>query len=109
MSLEIAMRLSRYQREYLIDHIDGIRPVIVNNNIDNMARNALLGRNLIRYVPAESISARPRGTALTELGRATLCALLGYYADQLVRAHCINDRCEIAMPLASRHEIMEIA
>lgn len=87
--------LTSLQRDYLIDHACGPRPIIVSE--DFKSRNALLSRGLIR-TPAHS--ARPTYTELTELGRKVLCCVLGAYADALVRAEQLLEAPQIVLKKA---------
>lgn len=89
MSTVIAARLSQAQREYLVDHIDGARPITAES-VDAATRRALLHQELIYVIPCGS--QRPVKTALTDLGRATLGAFLGMEADRLRRAGVLGER-----------------
>ncbi len=85
LALMIA-KLSKLQREFLIDHVDGVRPFI-DQQIENMTRESMIARGLVRYHPqSRSHLGRPDGTALTNDGREALCTILGQYADALCRA-----------------------
>lgn len=77
-------RLSAAQKEYLVDHIDGSRPVRCTK-LDIATRGALIAKQLIRYKPHLNVTARPEFTVLTDRGRDVLCAVLADYADKLTR------------------------
>ena len=90
----ISFPLSMTQAEFLVDHIDTVRP-ITTNALESATRNALLARSLIRYCHnlegANSAFGAPKGTVLTDKGREVVCAVLAHYADQLVRARVIDE------------------
>lgn len=79
-TLAIAHKLTKPQRDLLLEHVDGLVPV--KQGLENFVRNALFERRLLRF----ERTLRPQNTILTDLGREVLCALLGSYADALVRA-----------------------
>jgi len=80
--------LSQIQRECLIDHIDVGRPITHGGNED-ATRKALIKRKLIRLDPPGS-TITPTRTVLTDLGREMVGAILGYYADVLVKAKYLD-------------------
>lgn len=91
MSIQgVSFPLSMTQAEFLVDHIDAVRP-FTGNRLEDATRNALLHRGLIRYSVSEMINPKPTGTVLTEKGREIVCAVLAHYADQLVRARIIDE------------------
>lgn len=81
--------LSATQQEFLIDHVDCIRP-IVHNHTEDATRNALLRMKLIDYSQPLVITAHPKGTVLTNEGRETMCRVLGWMADQLHRSRRVH-------------------
>jgi hypothetical protein len=86
-------RLSKLQREFLIDHVDGIRP-FADAPVENATRGALLARKFICYEPPQrNRLGRPVGTVLTDTGREALSFILGDMADNLTRALLANERC----------------
>lgn len=99
-------RLSKLQREFLIDHVDGLRP-FADQPVENATRAALLWRKLIRYEPPRTNRlGRPNGTVLTDDGREALGFILGCYADSLTRAikaHQLGEQRE-ALLLRALHE-----
>ena len=86
---EEAGRLSRVQREVLVAHVREKQPI--DNTIGategwfRKTCQSLLHRELIRLDQTGS-PARARFTVLTDLGRETVCHVLGEYADGLVTA-----------------------
>jgi hypothetical protein len=80
----IAHKLSAAQKEYLVDHLDGERSITNRNTNEIRTRGALLSRHFIHH--KETITSRPTATVLTDKGRDALCAILGEYAEQLMRA-----------------------
>lgn len=79
--------LSQMQREFLIDHVEGLCPFTSSDPMINRTRESLLKRKLIRYEPpVRNRLGRPDGTVLTDAGRKAMCVILGQYADDLVRA-----------------------
>ena len=78
----MARSMPKAQRDLLIRHINGPRPLAIGPEI--YTRNALVLRNLLRFDNPQNL--RPRATLLTDLGRETVCIILGDYADALVRA-----------------------
>ena len=77
-----AHKLSETQQQYLMDHVDGRRPVI-NDRGEGGTRHALVQRGLVKYHPANA--ARPQQTIITDRGRGVLCAILGMMGDALQR------------------------
>lgn len=94
---DMIRKLSKLQRDFLVDHVDGLRP-FVDQPIENQTRESLVARKLVRYEPlARSQLGAPNGTMLTDAGREALCWLLGQYADALMRgiaARCLDQRSE---------------
>ena len=82
----IANKLSKQQRDFLIDHIDGPHPI--SQGYETFVRNALEARGLVCFDLPQSL--RPKTTIITELGREIVCAILGDYADALVRSGVIE-------------------
>jgi hypothetical protein len=78
-------KLSKLQREFLIEHHNGMRP-FRNSPIENTTRGSLIARKLITYhPPLRTLIGKPEGTVLTDpLGREAICMVLGAYADALV-------------------------
>ena len=85
---EEAGRLSRSMRQILVAHVRENQPVDYTigpiEGLFRRACHALLSRDLIRYDHPQS--PRPKFTILTDLGRETVCYVLGEYADGLVTA-----------------------
>jgi hypothetical protein len=79
----IANQLSRQQRDCLILHLDN--PQSIKRGPEFTTAYSLMYRDLLRGDAPNF----PRFTLLTELGREVLCAVLGDYADALVRAEII--------------------
>lgn len=77
-------RLTSFQRNLLIDHIDGEVDVVMNDAHLVGVRNSLIKVGLLRGATNNTI--RPRATVLTERGRMAVGMILGDYADALVRA-----------------------
>ena len=82
----IASRMPKPQRDLLIAHVDGPQPLTIGH--ESKARNALIERNLLRF--NDPMAFRPKTTHLTNLGRETLCIILGDYADALVRCGALE-------------------
>ena len=83
----IANGLRKAQRDFLMAHIDGPHPITTHGR-EWAVRNSLLNHALIAY-PIGGMK-NPTSTHLTELGREVLGAILGDYADALVRAGCLE-------------------
>jgi hypothetical protein len=81
---DIANRLSKQQRDCLIQHIDYPQPI--KRGPEFQTAFCLMYRNLLRGDYPQF----PRSTSLTELGREVLCTVLGDYADALFRTHLIE-------------------
>jgi len=82
---DVARRLSRAQRDLLIQHID--RPQRYDRH--NASFDALMAKRLLYPVHPAGVadnSPRPRYTATTEDGRAVTGWVLAYYIEELVRA-----------------------
>jgi hypothetical protein len=78
-------RLTKAQRDLLIDHVDGEVPVILaNNHYISTIRNSLMKMGLLKSSTPHTNW--PRATLLTERGRLALSMVLADYADALVRA-----------------------
>jgi hypothetical protein len=103
----IVRRLSHVQREMLIAHIDGPRPVRMMPGPDskNERRTARSLENFGLLSVKRTCEIRPRSTHLTDLGREVLAAVLANYAESLVRAGCLDD---LAMLKLSPRELAEI-
>ncbi len=96
--------LSSHMRDVLIDHLDGREvPIMRVSELQGFrgaaggdrlrTTQALLSRGLLKTNGARSASyavqqhqKAPTHTTITEAGRRELCALLGEYADAIVRA-----------------------
>lgn len=80
--------LTPAQRDLLLAHVSGPRPVMVGATSNTDKAHAvfavLIRRGLIRGEPFGS--PRPRASVLTDLGRATVAHILAEYADALVAA-----------------------
>src|SRR5262245_54563680 len=87
----IANFLSPTQKEFLVDHVDGPRPIRNFGNEANV-RNGLISKGLVRYEQSLNVTSRPSATVLTEAGRNALCAVLAVYAERLIRADKLLDR-----------------
>ncbi len=98
---DIATNLTSQQRDYLIDHIDGLRHVHLDC-VEHRTRDALMSRRLVRY--HEHQTARPSHTELTDLGREVLSYVLGMYADALMRWHVIKEIPVIVIPTHHRQK-----
>ena len=88
---QIAQRLSKHQRDMLVEHIDGKLFVPVPVTLRNPARNrstlALIDAKLIRYSGHwRSDHNRPQSTRITDDGRQVLAIILAQYAEALIRA-----------------------
>jgi hypothetical protein len=82
----IAFKMPKPQRDLLIAHIDG--PQLLAIGPETSTRTALIDRKLLRFDTYASL--RPKNTIITALGREVLCAILGDYADALVRAGALT-------------------
>jgi hypothetical protein len=77
-------RLSKLQREYLVEHACGMHP-FHNEPHENATRRSLVERGLIKYEPpTRSLLGIPHGTLLTPDGREVVCSVLAQYADALM-------------------------
>jgi hypothetical protein len=84
-------RLTKSQRDFLIDHIDGeVAVVLANNHCISTVRTSLLKAGLLKGSPPNS--QRPRATLLTERGRMAVGLVLADYADALVRAGVLDQQ-----------------
>lgn len=79
--------LSRDQRDFLIAHIDNSVPVTHHGTVER-TRIGLIKKQLIEY---DDNAGRPRATRITDLGRQTLCAALGDWADAIERTQRLID------------------
>lgn len=89
-SNEEVWRLTRYQRDMMIDHIDGEVAVNVRDPRLVSVRNSLLKIGMLKGATSGPRALRPRATVLTERGRMALAMVLGNYADALVRAGALD-------------------
>jgi hypothetical protein len=81
----IVNKLSKLQREYLIEHCCGLHP-FVNEPLENATRRSLIERELIEYEPPiRSKLGIPQGTVLTDDGKEAVCAVLDQCAEALIR------------------------
>lgn len=94
----ISLYLSTTQQDFLIDHVNGSRPVAHNHNEDR-TRLSLIDLKLIFPFPVGQTS-RPRETRLTDRGREVLCSVLGFMADQLHRASEVRNAMTPVAPKA---------
>lgn len=88
-----AVRLSRPQRQILIDHID--RPRLIRVNIANEmpSLRGMVHDGLLRWAPFHGCTpawergsrSHPTHTLITEEGRYALSAILADYAETLVK------------------------
>lgn len=92
--------ISMVQAEFLIDHIDAVRPITANH-LEIPTLNAMMNRGLIRYT--ENFTNRPKGTILTDKGREVVCAILAHYADQLCRTQALTKK--LSVPKMTEAEI----
>lgn len=83
-------RLTTYQRDLLVDHIDGEMDVVTANRHLTGVRNSLMRVGLLKG--ATPNTNRPRCTVLTERGRMAVGMILGECADALVRAGLLKQR-----------------
>jgi hypothetical protein len=92
----IVRRLSHVQREMLIAHIDGPKPIrtMPGPESKNERRTTRSLENFGLLSAKRTCAIRPRSTHLTDLGREVLAAVLANYAEALVRAGCLD---EVAM------------
>ena len=93
----VIKNMPKLQRDYLVDHACGPRPIVVSEN--SASREALMDRRLIR-TPAHT--ERPAYTELTDLGREVLCTILADYADALVKAELLQSAPTIELRSISR-------
>lgn len=82
--------LSESKRRILIEHIDGPIPISRNNQSRIHTINSLLGLGLLQNESPGPICTRPRALILTEPGRQAVALLLAGYAEDLVRAGCLD-------------------
>jgi hypothetical protein len=81
----IVNKLSKLQRDYLVDHIDVMRPFL-NEPLENATRKSMIERGLIRYEPpTHSLLGVPHGTVFTDDGREAVCEVLEQCAQALIR------------------------
>ncbi|MDO8533261.1 MAG: hypothetical protein Q7S17_00770 [Xanthobacteraceae bacterium] len=94
---EMACRLSKPQRDHLIEHISGPQPI--QTGPQTLIIGALISRKLIRCIHKFSNHHPkfPHHTEFTELGREVTCIILGSYADALVRAGVLEHAPPIAL------------
>lgn len=78
----IAAGLTQTGRDILVAHISSQHVPIRLDRHQSKSLNGLMDRGLVRYKGWS----RSRSTLITEDGRAVLCALLGIYAEALVKA-----------------------
>src|SRR5262245_6426703 len=76
-------RLSHVQCEYLMEHIDCCRPMLMTNN-EPATRRRMLELEYIRHEPPNAIA--PRGCVLTQLGREMVCAIGDMWIEAMRRA-----------------------
>jgi hypothetical protein len=82
--------LTESKRRILIEHVDGPIPISRNNSSRIHTINALLGLGLLRNESPGPMPAKPRALMLTEAGRWAVSLLLAGYAEDLVRAGCLD-------------------
>jgi len=98
----ITRQISATQQVYLIDHVDGWRPVTINQR-DDATRASLIHLGFIRYdLPLDKTS-RPQRTVITEKGREAMGHVLGWMCDQLRRTAHWYTQSEVA-PLPALYE-----
>lgn len=83
ISRQSVLSLSGRQRQFLLSHIDGPRPVTVR---DHNTRSALVAKNLIR----QDRGSHPRQTFLTQDGREAVSTILSIAAEALVAAGALD-------------------
>lgn len=90
----LAKRLSRAQRDMLIQHIDRPQPAVVDPN--KKTRDRLVEMKLLKLCGADGQSLGPRlmtttHTRLTDDGREVLGWILAGYVEMLMAAGCLPD------------------
>ncbi len=111
-------KLSKLQRDFLIDHHNGLRP-FSQTSTEVRTCESLIERELIRYEPEpppgkERSLGKPDGTMLTDpFGREAFGLVISWYIEELVR---INEKREALralfnedQQLALRYVLMESA
>ena len=83
--------LSQYQRDVLLDHIDGAVDVSISNPHLLAVRNSLMKIGMLTSSVPGPAANRPRATVLTERGRMAVGMVLGQYADALVRIGLVHE------------------
>jgi hypothetical protein len=84
----IARLLSNIQRNCLIDHVPGPQPF--HTNTHRQTKQSLVDLKLLGPLSG-ILPTRPAELKLTELGRETVCIILGQYADALVSCGVLHD------------------
>jgi hypothetical protein len=77
-------RLSHAQCEFLVQHIDSVRPLRQDGH-ESITRRLMVQHEYIRYEPPNAH--RPRGTVLTEFGRQAVCAICDMWLEALLKLH----------------------
>ena len=80
--------LSHAQCEFLVEHIDTVRPVTQSNH-EPVTRRLMVQHGYIRYEPPNAV--KPHGTALTELGREAVCVICDMWLEALLKIHYAED------------------
>jgi hypothetical protein len=79
-------RLTAFQRDMLIEHVDGPVDVTVRDHRRVCVRDSLITNGMLRPDHSGPRPIRPKATILTERGRYALAAVLAHYAESLIRA-----------------------
>jgi hypothetical protein len=83
--------LSQYQRDVLLDHIDGAVDVSISNPHLLAVRYSLMKIGMLMASTPGPAANRPRASVLTERGRMAVGMVLGQYADALVRVGLVHE------------------
>lgn len=81
-----AMQMTCALRDFLIEHIDGPVPILLQKDHRNrrMVRSACIRSGFVHPYPWGTN--RPKETRITDKGRQALCAALADWAEALIRA-----------------------
>ena len=74
--------LSHAQCEFLVQHIDTVRPISQDIH-EPSTRRVMIQHGYIRYEPPNAI--KPQGTMLTELGREAVCVICDMWLEALLK------------------------
>src|SRR4029434_5704341 len=76
--------LSHAQCEFLVEHIDTVRPIKQNAH-EPITRRIMIQHGYIRYEPSNAVT--PKGTVLTALGREAVCVVCDMWLEALLKIH----------------------